>query len=335
MKTVPRISGDHAVLLERYLASRDQGVFAELAGAHLGLIYSAALRITRSPDLAEEVAQTVLIKLASLKRPLPAKLPLDVWLHRVTRSAAIDLVRAEQRRRQRETVAAALASESAGDLWDRLSPVIDEVIAQLPARDRELILSRFFTGSSHGAMARTLGMTEDAVRMRLKRAMEKMRALLERRGIATTGALLALCLPAHAGSIVPPDVVVRLSRVVPPPPPVGWFFRLWRALSLGPVQAVACLGLVAALVAGGYMLPQRIETLGSVEAELVAPPPPVESPIPPEQDPGFDNETADRFGVPPWKLPARPAEDPGMDLPGPQLEVVIKVDTTAPGYLSA
>ena len=54
MKIVP----SHSELLERYLASRDQAAFAELAGAHLGLIYSAALRITRSPDLAEEIFLT-------------------------------------------------------------------------------------------------------------------------------------------------------------------------------------------------------------------------------------------------------------------------------------
>lgn len=334
MKIVPRTSGDDSGLLERYLASRDQAAFTALAGAHLGLIYSAALRITRSPDLAEEVVQTVLIKLATLKRPLPAKVPLDVWLHRVTRSAAIDLVRSEERRRQRETVAAALAGESAENLWDRLSPVIDEVIAQLPARDRELILSRFFTGSSHGAMARTLGMTEDAVRMRLKRAMEKMRVLLERRGIATSAALLALCLPAHAGSVVPPEVLVRLPRLVPPPPRAEWLLRLWRALSPArPIQAAVLAALSVLGVTAGLMLAERSATTACAEAEAVPPPPPVESLPPADPHPGFENETADHLGVPPRKMPAAPPDE--MEAFGPQLEVVIKLDTTAPGYLSA
>ena len=93
MKIMPKITGNHSELLERFLATRDQSAFAELAAANLGLIYSAALRITRTPDLAEEVAQTVLIKLASLSRSLPASVPLNVWLHRVTRSVRSSLAR--------------------------------------------------------------------------------------------------------------------------------------------------------------------------------------------------------------------------------------------------
>lgn len=344
MKIRQRTAGDHSELLERYLATRDQWAFAELAGAHLGLIYSAALRITRSPDLAEEVAQTVLIKLAGLRRSLPAKLALNVWLHRVTRSSAIDLVRAEERRRRRENAAATLADEvsESGSHWDQISPVIDEVIGQLPARDRELILSRFFSGSSHGSMARTLGMTEDAVRMRLKRAMDKMRVLLERRGIATSAALLALCLPAHAASPVPPTLLPQLPPVIPPPRP-EWLLGFLRGLSpvrlMSPFQTAVLAAVTFVAISGGFLLHQEPESLATADASSVESPPepplPVEGLTDPSQEPGFERETAGRSSVPPWRLPPSPAEDPEINHPGPQLEVVFKVDTTAPGYFSA
>lgn len=329
MKIVP----SHSELLERYLATRDQCAFAELAGAHLGLIYSAALRITRSPDLAEEIVQTVLIKLASLRRSLPARVSLEVWLHRVTRSAAIDLVRSEERRRQRESSAAVLAGDAmeSGSHWEQISPVIDEVIGQLPARDRELILARFFSGSSHGSMARSLGMTEDAVRMRLKRAMEKMRVLLERRGIATSAALLALCLPAHAASAVPPALLTQVSRLTLPPLREGWFLGLLRLLSparwIGAVPAAA---LSIAAVTAGLLLPRESPPLTQAET-----PPPAEDLGDPPREPGFERETAGGFTVPPWNLPAAPVEESEMVDPGPRLEVVFKIDTTAPGYFSA
>jgi RNA polymerase sigma factor (sigma-70 family) len=337
MKIVP----SHSELLERYLASRDQAAFAELAGAHLGLIYSAALRITRSPDLAEEVAQTVLIKLAALHRPLPARVTLEVWLHRVTRSAAIDLVRSEERRRQRESAAAALADDASASArhWEQISPVIDEVIGQLPARDRELILARFFSGSSHGSMARTLGMSEDAVRMRLKRAMEKMRVLLERRGIATSAALLALCLPAHAASPVPSTILTKIPRLALLPHREGWLLCLLRVLSparlIGTFPATSLAAFTLSAVIAALLLPQDSGSVTKAETPPPAPPLPAEELIDPSQDPGFERETAGRFSIPPWNFPPVPAEDSEMNHPGPQLEVVFKIDSTAPGYYSA
>jgi len=344
MKLIKTITGDHADLLERFLATRDPDAFSKLAGAHLPLVYSAALRITRAPDLAEEVAQTVLIKLASLTRPLAPGVPLSVWLHRVTRSAAIDLVRAESRRRNRETAAAALADESCGGVgagfpWDQISPVIDEVIGQLPARDRDLIFSRFFTGSSHAAMARTLGLSEDAVRMRLKRAMEKMRALLQRRGIATSASLLALCLPAQASSPVPPILQANLPPVVVPPPPR--FFVWLRSLSLprlmSPFQGAA---LAAWVLVGTYSGPGP-QVADAVASTVMETPPAAAPMLPPEgvadptQDPGFEQETASRFKLSPGSLPAPPPDDPDCIFPERQIEVVFKIDLTAPGRFSA
>ncbi|WP_052573035.1 sigma-70 family RNA polymerase sigma factor [Haloferula sp. BvORR071] len=339
MKIISRAPGNHSELLEQFLATRDQRAFASLAAAHLGLIYSVALRITQAPDLAEDVAQTVLIKLAALRR-LPGGVSLNAWLHRVSRSAAIDLVRAEERRRQRETVAAAFADgASAGDdsRWDRISPVIDEVIGQLPARDRELILSRFFTGSSHGSMARTLGMTEDAVRMRLKRAMEKMRVLLERRGIATSAALLALCLPAHAASPVPEILLERLPRIIPPP--MHKFLWLRALFAARPLQTAALAASIVAAVAIGLpsqepkAVAARTEVpTAEVPAALLAP---VDGIAEPSQEPGFDRETASRFAVPPRNLRVTPPDDSEIEFPDPRIEVVFKYDLSAPDRFSA
>ncbi|WP_367872636.1 RNA polymerase sigma factor [Luteolibacter sp. Populi] len=341
---MPRITGDHSELLERFLATRDQSAFSELAAAHLGLVYSAALRVTRAPDLAEEVAQTVMIKLASLSHALPPGVTLNVWLHRVTRSMAIDLVRSETRRRQRENVAATFADKTttSGDgpefPWDQISPVIDEVIGQLPARDRELILSRFFTGCSHGAMARALGLTEDAVRMRLKRAMDKMRVLLERRGIATSAALLALCLPAHAASPVPPLLMAQIPRMTLPPSTrfFLWLRALFPTRLAGPFQAVALATAVLAAMAI-RLRPHESASVSEMEAATQPAPPPAlpQNPSDPGQDPGFEDETASRFGDPPRRLLSTPPDDSEIPFYGPRLEVILRPGTADPRRFSA
>ena len=51
-------------LLARYTRQHAEDAFAELVRRHLDLVHSAALRQVRSPQLAEEVAQSTFIKLA-------------------------------------------------------------------------------------------------------------------------------------------------------------------------------------------------------------------------------------------------------------------------------
>jgi RNA polymerase sigma factor (sigma-70 family) len=190
-------------LFRIFLTTGEESPFAELVRRHLGLVHSAAMRITCQPGLAEEVSQLVFIKLARVRSPLATGLSIVTWLHRTTRSTAIDLVRAETRRRKREITAAALAMEQTAIPWDEISPILDDVINKLPEDERHAVLCRFFEGQSHADIARSLGLSQDAVRMRASRALEKIRTMLGKKGITTTASALALALPSHVFAAPP------------------------------------------------------------------------------------------------------------------------------------
>ncbi|MCW1925023.1 sigma-70 family RNA polymerase sigma factor [Luteolibacter arcticus] len=200
-------------LIRDFAATRSEQAFRRLVDRHCDFVYSVAGRVTRDAELARDVSQQVFSKLAAKPNSVPAGVPLVAWLHRTCRSLAIDVVRSEEACRKREAALfhpSAMNSETTPD-WSRLEPVIDSLIDQLPELDRRAVVLRFYEKRSHGAIGAALGLSEEAARKRLERALERLRGLLAKRGIATTYAALATILPAHAISPAPTGLAASLS----------------------------------------------------------------------------------------------------------------------------
>src|SRR5437773_7616316 len=102
-------------LLEKFTRDQSQDAFTALVQRHLNLVYCAALRQVRSPQLAEEVAQSVFTDLARNAGRLKPDTILTAWLYQVTRRTAIDVVRSESRRQSREQIATEMNAMNATD----------------------------------------------------------------------------------------------------------------------------------------------------------------------------------------------------------------------------
>ena len=200
-------------LLRDFASFRKEAAFRELVARHLDHVHSVARRVTNRHDLAADVAQQVFIRLAQLNGVIPRGVSLSAWLHLTTRSLAIDLVRAETARRQREQKFAHhdTMHQSDNSDWSALEPVIDEAVASLCPDDREAILQRFYQKRSHAEVGRSLQVSEDAARMKVKRALEKLRTLLLRKGITTTTAALAVTLPVYTVSAAPAPLAATIA----------------------------------------------------------------------------------------------------------------------------
>ncbi|MBI3192422.1 MAG: sigma-70 family RNA polymerase sigma factor, partial [Pedosphaera parvula] len=117
-------------LLKRYTRDRAEDAFAELVRRHLGLVYSAALRQVRSPQLAEEVAQSAFTDLAREAAKLKPDTILTAWLYQVTRRTAIDVVRGEARRQLREKIATEMnVMNATADDWTHIEPLLEDAMA--------------------------------------------------------------------------------------------------------------------------------------------------------------------------------------------------------------
>jgi RNA polymerase sigma factor (sigma-70 family) len=234
-------------LLDRFVTDRDEAAFRMLVERHLAVVHGVARRVTANEDLARDVAQQSFLRLARRAALIPRDLTLSAWLHRVTHHLAIDLVRSEERRKKRElaTHAAAAMDTTPPPNWSALAPVVDSLVNQLPAADRDLLLLRFYRNEPHAAIARQLGLSEAAAKKRSTRALEKLRALLAKKGIATSAAVLATLLPAHAAPPVSGTFILSVSAAakgVLPAAPQG--LNLHLAMTTAQKTAVAGAALV-------------------------------------------------------------------------------------------
>lgn len=193
-------------LISDYARHKSEEAFATLVERHLNLVYSVARRHVRSAALAEEVAQCVFIDLARQAPRLKAGTPLVAWLHLVSRRTAVDVVRREVRRRQREQQAAQVAeadrSDSAAmkshaDDWPVIEPLLDQAVESLDASDRTAVLLRYFENKSLREVGAALGISDDTAQKRVSRAVEQLRTFFLRQGVPVTAAGLATNLSAH------------------------------------------------------------------------------------------------------------------------------------------
>ena len=131
-------------LIRDFTATRSEQAFRRLVDRHCDLVYSVASRVTRDADLARDVSQQVFCKLAAKPATVPASVPLAAWLHRTTRSCAVDLVRSEQARHRREESHSLEMNPEPTPDWSRLEPVIVSLIDVLPELERRAVVLRFY-----------------------------------------------------------------------------------------------------------------------------------------------------------------------------------------------
>lgn len=187
-------------LVELYARSADEGAFAELMSRHRGWVYASALRQVGDCSDAEDITQAVFAVLAAKVASLRKETILAGWLFRAARYAAIDLIRAKNRRLERERLAMKdNVTEAESAEWEDVQPVIDDCVGQLRPADHKAILLRFYQQRRWHEVGATLGLKENAARVRVERALGKLRNLLLKCGVRGSAAGLGSFLLVNAG----------------------------------------------------------------------------------------------------------------------------------------
>ncbi|MEI7935123.1 MAG: sigma-70 family RNA polymerase sigma factor [Verrucomicrobiota bacterium] len=194
-------------LLRDYAEGRNEHAFTMLVQRHLDLVFSTALRGLGNVQAAQEITQNVFIALARKAAWLRGETSLSGWLHKTTLLEVRRWWRGELRRQRHEQTAIELGTvmNNEDTLLKALAGELDEGLLELRETDRQALMLRYFEGRTHREIGQLLGAREDAVRMRIDKALGRLTRFFRRRGyavptVATTVTLLgAVVIPAPAG----------------------------------------------------------------------------------------------------------------------------------------
>lgn len=196
LESLPGTASD-SELLARFAASADERAFAELVRRYSPLVLSITRRRLGGSGLAEDAAQQVFIALSVKVRKLGQIPCLVAWLQKVAVYEAGNIARRESRHRQR--------AQQAEGLWNgpeeaKNERTLDEALAALPERDREILMLHHFEKLPYERAASRLGITAEAAQRRGHRALGKLRELLTRQGVTCDEKACAIMI---AGAVDP------------------------------------------------------------------------------------------------------------------------------------
>jgi RNA polymerase sigma-70 factor (ECF subfamily) len=163
----------------------DRSAMSELVRTTHRLVYTQALRLLGNPEDAADVTQDVYLRVVRKLGGFRHEASFTTWLSRVTTNVAMSTLTRRSRRLSVE--GAALeddVSEPGADPADRsdsiaLAARLETLVAALPEGQRQVLVLRDVYGLSTDEVASTMNLSPGAVKVRLFRARERLKAQLE------------------------------------------------------------------------------------------------------------------------------------------------------------
>jgi RNA polymerase sigma-70 factor (ECF subfamily) len=173
------------IAISRY----DQQALAEAYRRHAGAVFALAQRLLRERAMAEEIVQEVFLRLWNRPEAFdPSRGSLRSYLLAQCHGRAIDLLRSETSRRQREEKDARRTAEAGYDVEHE---VVDLAVAErvrgaldeLQVNERRAIELAYLGGHTYREVAELLDEPEGTVKSRIRSGLKKLRVSLHDAGV--------------------------------------------------------------------------------------------------------------------------------------------------------
>ena len=162
----------------RRLVNGDPQALADLYDAHAARLFRHGLALTGRRADAEDLVQTVFLKLATTGAPLLAIRHMPAYLHRILRTAWLDVrKRPVSSREQQVDMAADRATAESPNLTEMAIDVAGG-LARLPAAQREIVALHLGEGFSFREAGRMTGVSMFTAASRYRAALQQLRQIM-------------------------------------------------------------------------------------------------------------------------------------------------------------
>ncbi|MBA2482313.1 MAG: RNA polymerase sigma factor [Planctomycetes bacterium] len=280
--TVPAFAGTSAAL-ERLAMDQDADAWGLIVENHGKDMFRAAYRVTGDDELAGDACQEAFLHIragAARFKPLgeDPDAAARAWIMRVTVTSALQLLRARRRRSHHETAVARrapVASDTTQPESEAPAPAVVEALRReltdLPESHRLPLLLHVHAGLDYRAIAGEVGCSEGNARVRVHRALTRLRKRLAGVGVALSLSAIQGSLSA-AESMPGPALAAQwkallVSTQVPIVPATVVFGGGWSLMAKVALTAA----IIAAPIAGTVAIQAQRQTIEPEVAQTIAP----------------------------------------------------------------
>lgn len=157
---------------------RDRAAFARLFGHFAPRVKGFLMKSGTEAGIAEDCAQDVMVTVWNKAHLFdPSRASVSTWVFTIARNRRIDLARRE-RRPEPEDLGWGPEPETAQDdsvMLQQETELLGRALAELPARQRELIEKCYFGDLSHREIADVTGLPLGTIKSRIRLALDKLR----------------------------------------------------------------------------------------------------------------------------------------------------------------
>jgi len=189
-----------AMLVEFELIERarngDAGAFNQVVQAYRKRILGTIARLIGRPDDVEDVGQEVFLRLYYALEQLRTPEVFEPWLYRLTVNAAYDYLRKQKRRKESRMSdlseqAVVMADAAAGGKVDaeetrrtKIRELVESLLGKISEEDRILLMMKEVEGLSLKELEQVYKVSENALKVRLFRARQRVLKAFESNGVA-------------------------------------------------------------------------------------------------------------------------------------------------------
>jgi RNA polymerase sigma-70 factor (ECF subfamily) len=155
--------------------------FEEIFREHYVLVYRTAYGVTGRVEDAEDVVQTIFLRLLQRERPRDFLKNPKGYLYRAAVNLSLTIVKSRRRRaltEESEDLAASVPAR-ASSRAEELHRQLYEAIAQLKPKTAAILILRYLHNSSDAEIAKLLGTSRGVIAVTLYRSRAQLKKLLK------------------------------------------------------------------------------------------------------------------------------------------------------------